>query len=215
MVLIAQRVLLDDVIAGLQRTRAVFHSEADVQHAFAVEVGRSVADLRVRLEVPFRGAGSTYLDVLVSDPETGESTAVEVKYFTARLDITDPLTQERFSLRSHGADDLLRLHFARDLARLEGWAGPQRSGIALLLTNASGLWSEPRGASPTRDRAFRIHEGRTLGGSLVWGDGDAEENDLQLNGRYTTSWRDYSDLTVPRGVFRWLAVDVPRTTSED
>lgn len=182
--LLADTVPLDRVIERLRATRSLFHSEADLQHSFAVAVSKLDDALRVRLEVPFRDGRSTYLDVLVTNPVTGLSTAVELKYSTARLEVTDPLADEQFRLRSHAADDLVRWGVVKDVERLERWASPQRDGVSLLLTDVRSLWSKPADES-TRDRAFRLHQGRRLSGDLVWGDGDDQPSDVLLAGSYT------------------------------
>ncbi|NAZ81727.1 hypothetical protein GTR02_07830 [Kineococcus sp. R8] len=207
MSVLAGRADLTEVVERLRAERSLFHSEADLQHAFAMMVARADPSLRIRLEVPFRDERSTYLDLLVSDAATGLSTAVELKYFTQRLQVDDPLTGEHFDLRSHAADDLVRLGVVRDVHRLEQWSGPRRNGISLLLSNARTLWATSADR-PTRDRAFRIHQGRQISGQLVWGDGDHEPNDVTLQGTYTADWQLYSDLPVPHGEFRWLAFEV-------
>lgn len=75
---------------------------------------------------------------------------------------------EAFDLRAHAATDLLRLHFVHDIVRLERF-GSAGSGLAVLLTNESGLWTQS--ARKSRDRDFHLHEGRQLSGALLWAEG--------------------------------------------
>ena len=81
---------LEDVMSALQATRPVFHSEADLQHAFGQVAHDLNAKLRVRLEVPMRPDGAipateprlrtSYLDLLCFTAQG--TTAIEFKYFT-------------------------------------------------------------------------------------------------------------------------------------
>lgn len=113
---------------------------------------------------------------------------------------------EAFDLRAHAATDLLRLHFVHDIVRLERF-GSAGSGLAVLLTNESGLWTQS--ARKSRDRDFHLHEGRQLSGALLWAEGTYAPNTRKLRGTYALSWQDYSSLDDQRGGhFRYLAVEV-------
>ncbi|WP_199737125.1 MULTISPECIES: hypothetical protein [Micromonospora] len=152
-----------------------------------------------------------YLDLLCDGPRG--RTAIEFKYFTARWDGVDPGTGEEFRLRSHAAADLARRNFVFDIARLERFcrSGPARTnGFAVLLTNDRGLWNPPLGDRPTRDREFRVHEGRRLTGTLRWGTDGRHflPNQRDLTGDYLLGWQDFTQLPGRNGQFRWLAVPV-------
>ena len=207
--LIAGAVDLDVVMQRLRGVRSVFHSEADFQHSFGQVLHSLDPSLNIRLEV--RQDDAEYLDLLCFGP-TGR-TAVEFKYKTASWDGTDPGTGEMFRLRAHAAEDLARRDFVFDIERLERFcraAPDETSGLAVMLTNVAGLWTPPASARQTRDREFRIHEGRTLTGVLRWGGGDYPANERQLAGSYRLEWRDYSEMSGRNGMFRWLAVTVSR-----
>ena len=106
--------------------------------------------------------------------------------------------------------DLARRDFVFDIARLEVFCAtvPNTNGFAILLTNDAALWSLPASSSVTRDREFRLHEGRTLSGTLQWADGTYPENARTLLGTYPIEWQLYSQLAGPGGDFRWLIVEV-------
>ncbi|MEV0003634.1 hypothetical protein AB0H28_15280 [Micromonospora sp. NPDC050980] len=193
--LIAGAVPVTSVMAELGAERSLFHSEADFQHAFAWTVRRLDGSIRVRLEV--RQEQNEHLDLLCHGP--GGRTAVEVKYFTARWNGVDPRTGEEYGLRHHAAADVLRHRFVADIERLERFrgAGPAgANGLAVLLTNDQGLWRAPVADRPTRDREFRLHEGRRLTGVLRWGlDGRYFlPNERHLSGDYRLDWRDFTRL---------------------
>lgn len=206
--LVAGAVELDEVMTHLVASRPVFHSEADLQFAFARAMFEIAPEVRVRLEVPQRPAPGQreYLDMLCLGAE-GATTAVEFKYFTRSWQ--GELRDEPYDLRAHAATDLARLHFLRDVERLERTRDSKGGdGLALMLTNESLLWDEPKPrVRVSNDSAFRIHGGRTLTGTLEWGN-SYEANRVDLRGSYTATWQDYSapDPVHPGGRFRWLAL---------
>ncbi|WP_329330063.1 hypothetical protein [Streptomyces mirabilis] len=206
---VAGRISLGDVIAQLGRHRPVFHSEADLQHSFARALWELSPDVHSRLEVPQRaGSKAEYLDLLCIGPSA--RTAIEFKYFTRRWTGTVGAPAEDYALKGHAAADLARLYFVRDIARLERFCRrPDQNGLAIMLTNDASLWTPP-GASrgQTRDREFRIHQGRELVGTLLWAEGAYKPNTCTLRGTYPLDWEPYSELDGAGGEFRYLAVSV-------
>ncbi|GHJ15891.1 hypothetical protein [Micromonospora sp. AKA38] len=206
---IAGSVDVDAAMKGLREARAVFHSEADFQHAFAWAVHRLDSAVQVRLEV--RQDAREYLDLLCFGPQG--RTAIEFKYFTARWEGVDPDTGEEFRLRTHAASDVARRDFVFDIVRLEQFCHASQvpmDGLALMLTNYRGLWEPPVRSRRTRDHEFRIHEGRRLTGTLRWGMEDDHHlpNQRELVGHYPLIWRDFARLDGRNGFLRWLPVPV-------
>ncbi|WP_427166197.1 hypothetical protein ACQF4J_18590 [Streptomyces sp. C1-1] len=215
---VAGRVSLGDVIAQLGRHRPVFHSEADLQHSFARALWELSPDVHSRLEVPQRAEGKAeYLDLLCIGPST--RTAIEFKYFTRRWTGTVGTPAEDYALKGHAAADLARLHFVRDIARLERFCRrSDQNGLAVMLTNDASLWTPPgAGRGRTRDQEFRIHQGRELTGTLLWAEGAYTANACTLRGTYPIDWVPYSELDGPGGEFRYLAVSVspPSDVADD
>lgn len=203
--LIAGEVPLERVMTALALKRPIFHSEADFQFSFAQAITALAPEMQCRLERPILNTdtGRTeYLDLLCSGAD-GE-TAIEFKYFTRGW--KGVIGGEVFDLRAHAATDLLRLHFVHDIVRLERF-GSASSGLAVLLTNEPGLWTQSTRKS--RDRDFHLHEGRQLSGALLWANGTYAPNTRELRGEYALNWQDYSSLDDQRGGrFRYLAVEV-------
>lgn len=117
MAVIAERALLNDVMAKLCHLRPVFHSEADLQHSFARVLWELASDVDSRLEVPQRVAGKTeYLDLLCLGPES--RTAIEFKYFTrswtGTIGLTGPST-DRASRTGAGRRPTLTIRVLRSL----------------------------------------------------------------------------------------------------
>ncbi|MFF2386587.1 hypothetical protein [Streptomyces sp. NPDC058108] len=215
--IIAERTSLDEVMAKLRRDRPVFHSEADLQHSFARVLVELAPDVQCRLEVPQRTADKTeHLDLLCLGPES--RTAIEFKYFTRGWMGKVGSPAEDYALKAHGANDLARLNFVRDIERLERFCRRRdQNGLALMLTNEASLWTAPGlGRRRTRDHDFRIHHGRELAETLLWAEGTYEPNTCNLRGVYPLEWEAYSEQGGAGGEFRYLAVFVgPSTTSAE
>lgn len=209
MPLIAGALDLDTVMAALSTRRPVFHSEADFQFAFAQAVAAADPNVQVRLEVRLAAERAEYVDLVCWTPQ--QRTLIEFKYATAGWQGADP-SGEQFNVRNHAAYDLARRYFAHDIHRLEQFTAgqPNTDGLAIMLSNEPGLW-EDRGRADSRDRNFRIHQGRTLTGDLVWGAGGTRY-DQPLSGTYQLAWHDYSTSKPGKGRFRWLAVPVGNST---
>ncbi|MEU6145877.1 hypothetical protein ABZ848_36735 [Streptomyces sp. NPDC047081] len=206
---IAGRVSPGEAMAQLAGHRQVFHSEADLQHSFARALWELSPDVHSRLEVPQRaGSKAEHLDLLCIGPST--RTAIEFKYFTRSWTGRAGTPAEDYALKGHAATDLARLHFVRDIARLEHFCRrPDQNGLAIMLTNDASLWTPPgAGRGQTRDREFRIHQGRELAGTLQWAEGAYKRNTCPLRGAYPLNWEPYSELGGAGGEFRYLAVPV-------
>jgi hypothetical protein len=115
---IAGEVPLVDVMAGLRHDRPVFHSEADLQHAFARVLWDMAPVVGARLEVRQHVSDrAERLDLLCVGPSL--RTAIEFKYRTRAWNgVVGPLG-ETYALGSHSATDLARLSFVSDVERLE------------------------------------------------------------------------------------------------
>lgn len=201
------------LLPSLARTRPVFHSEADFQLALAWEVQRGHPNWRVRLETrPYPGV---HLDLLVADPTSGMSVAVELKYLTDLWAGT--VAGESFALKRQAAQDVLGYDCVKDIARIERVVtdGIASSGVTIVLTNERTYWRAPGHGKPTNADAFRLHEGLVMSGSRAWGPqtgagtmGTSRKLPIRLAGSYALLWQPYSTLPGPRGDFKYLAVVV-------
>ncbi len=200
------------VMLALSRKRELFHSEADFQHSFAWELQRQFENAEIRLEVPFRSErGSEYLDVKVILPD--RVIAIELKYKTRKL--TLERNGEVFDLANHGAQDLGRYDFIKDICRLERFCRDEGSiGYAIILTNDSGYWNPSVRDNPV-DLEFRIHGNQVLSGDRAWGSGASDgtkknrESVLSLAGKYALNWENYSSVDDSgSGNFNYLSLQV-------
>lgn len=146
----------------------------------------------------------------------GERVAIELKYFTRRLE-TD-FAGERFELRDQSAQDLGRYDFLKDVQRLEALVdgGLADQGFPVVLTNDAGYQR-----APTRpdviDADFRLHGGRVVGGHLAWGASASagtmrsREAAINLSRSFELAWQRYSSLGSNRGEeFQYMLIAVTR-----
>ena len=207
---------INEILRALRRTRPIFHSEADFQHALAWEIHKQSPAYSVRLEYPLSPGQSEHLDILVSN--NNDLVAIELKYKTRLL--TTTLGDELFWLKDHSAQDCGRYDFLKDVQRLEEFISKHRdaAGYAIFLTNDSSYWKLPRNDS-TVDASFRIHEGRLVHGTLNWGPRASKgttkdrEEAIVIRGTYHLAWQDYYQVTTLSNMgnytkFGYLAVKV-------
>jgi hypothetical protein len=227
---------VERILAELSGERPVFHSEADFQFALALKMQQLYPQIAIRLErTEIVDNKRLRIDVLAH--QDGQTTLIELKYFTRRLRVQVNLAKdeyETYNILDQAAHDLCRYDSLKDIQRLEllverrTLKGHSAVGYAILLTNDSLFWEKPA-RDGVIDYAFRLHEGRTIAGgeALQWderaGDGTKKgrEEPITLRGDYTFRWRRYSNcLTHPRvkpfedeltryAEFRYLLVRVP------
>ena len=205
------------VMPCLSSEHPVFHSEADFQHSLAWQIHKNKEQdpiFDIVLEYPFENGRRKYLDVWIPSME-GVEVSIELKYRTRSLE----KLYKNFKLRDQGAQDVSRYDFINDISRLEEYVAadpqsPDKVGIAIFLTNDWLYWDPPRRRG-TVDTDFLIHEGRKIrgGNDLAWSGASAgtmkdREDAICLKQSYELVWREYSQLEVGRGRFRYLMVVV-------
>jgi hypothetical protein len=204
---------LPQLLEDLAKSRPLFHSEADFQHALAWRLHEQHPGFGIRLEYPLPIPDERmYVDIWAT---AGDMVlALELKYKTRRIRAT--ANGEAFDLTNQSAQDIGRYDTIKDICRLERLAGayPGLTAYVVLLTNDSAYWTTAR-TEKTVDAGFRLHEGRTLCGELKWstaagpGTKKAREDPLQVSGSYVVAWRDYSGVTARSyGRFRYLLVPI-------
>ncbi|RFU63083.1 hypothetical protein [Bacillus sp. V59.32b] len=205
------------ILTTLSNERPIFHSEADFQHALAWEIHKENTNNKLRLEYnPAIADRNMYLDIWVTYPN-GSRTVFELKYITKKISLQ--LNDEAFNLKNHGAPDLARYDFIKDIVRIETVCNSLAStnGYAIILTNEPALWKQTvlRDKIPN-DIEYRIHHGKILEGQLKWGVNTGQgtmksrETSLNLLGSYKLNWLPYSKVTDSNGgEFRMAIVEVP------
>lgn len=200
------------IIESLRAKRAIFHSEADFQFAFAWEIQMHYPSASVRLEYPPPDEPTKYIDIIV---RLGEDVyPIELKYKTKLFSAV--IGGEPYFLKSHDAQDTGQYDFIKDICRIEAFrehiAG-YREGYAIWLTNDPYYWNAPKNDTAGYV-AFSVHSGAVKEGTLVWGASmnagsiKTREKPLTLFGSYYIDWRDYSRVDAKNGVFMYAVVRV-------
>lgn len=207
---------LTEILAQLALRRPVFHSEADFQHALAWEIQSAFPHYDIRLEYnPQAFDSRTYIDIWIRT-NTGDNIAIELKYKTKNTKIK--IKEEVFELQNHGAPANNRFLVVKDVHRIDHVVKkvPRTTGYVIFLTNNQEYWQAWK-VKDTKDKAFRLQEGRILTGTLKWRDNTAISTinklgeSLSLNGEYSLIWENYVNFSRVRyGAFKFLMVKVQR-----
>jgi hypothetical protein len=212
---VAVCLIMVDIEWAMKQLDQIYHSEDHFKLSLAAELAQMYGDERVRLE--WNPAIQAQVDIGIR--REGVTIPVELKYKTSAATVEDDVFDESFELASQGAQSDAHYRIFRDIERIENIVSKQgRYGYFVLLTNDSNYWSEPSQSAEALHDAFRIHEGRTVEGTLEWRDirGWIEDNGMaepiELGGRYQMEWSDYSyrdEITVQENPeFRHLVVRV-------
>jgi hypothetical protein len=202
------------VIESLRTKRTVFHSEADLQFALAWHIQRLHPAAEVRLEYPSSLDTNKYIDILVR--LDGKAIPIELKYKTKKVSLS--VDGESFPLKNHVAHDTGCYDLVKDISRIESMAGTMEGcayGYVLWVTNDPYYWTGPK-SQKAGYVMFSVHEGAVKSGSMRWsehlGKGTirGREDALHLRGSYDIRWHEFSDLSVPNGLFKfvWLKCGV-------
>ena len=208
-------------LSELSQKRPIFYSEADFQHSLAWEL-HAEYEGKIRLEYPAQiySGKTSYIDIL--DTRNLEKVAIELKYKTKKTSSNIKYNGEEYPLTNQSAQNQARYDFIKDIERLERFVelNANAVGYAVFVTNDSSYWNKAR-STTTVDSNFRIHQGRTLTGSLKWcesakeGTTKGRTNPINLNGTYAIEWNDFSSFsqTPKNGVFRYVLIKVTSTTA--
>lgn len=200
---------IENTLRRLSKERPVFHSEADFQHALAWEIHRNDPSADLRLEINLPEIGNRAMADIFVRKDQGVY-ALELKYKTKLLNLS--VRGENFRLLNHGAQDIGRYDFVKDIWRLERFVNA--IGYAIFLTNDDNYWKQTKRPT-TADEMFRLHDQCRLQGSLQWGATTGKgimkgrERALDLKNLYPMKWGRYSDLPCegPR-IFKYILLCV-------
>lgn len=209
--------LRNDIEAWLHDNKELMFNERDLQvrvaawlqnsgHYDGVDMEYAVPkeELAVRGvqigETSFPWNNDLSIDVVVE--KGGKFAAVELKYATRPVDVKidrfgEPLTTDCLIVKEQAANDLIMYNYWKDVRRIEILADcypAVTGGVALIITNNTAYWKEPKANSGYR--AFSTFEGNTRHpGLLAWDRSMAESvisrhPDFELRGTYPCHWTD-------------------------
>lgn len=200
---------IHEILKELSKERPIFHNEKDFQFALGWKIQQEYPDINVRFEKRFEiEPKEIYVDLCL---DTGTQVIpIELKYKTIQV----KSKEDNFITKNHWAQDQARYDYVNDIARIENilQTNSQNQGFALLLTNYPAYWKQ--GRECTKDEQFRIHEDKVLYGNLDWkkdtskGTKGGRIEKIKLKGSYEVKWKDYSNLKVENGNFRYLLTEI-------
>jgi hypothetical protein len=198
--------LIDEVLKSLSEKRPVFRSEKDFQEALCNEI-------RLAGNHSEKGKNIHGTKVDLYWEEKGQEVVVQLRHKMKKLSVV--VNGERFELKNHGAQDLGRYDFVKDLRGIERICqdNPSRVGYVLLLTNEHLYWQPPM-KNKSVDEEFLLFNGNHISGVCEWkkeasyGTTNGREEPLLLRGEYLMTWRNYSTFPAQNSEFRYLLVSV-------
>lgn len=202
---------IQKVLQDLFKDRPIFHSEADFQFALAWKIKEFYSGAKIRLEMRSDNFDKKeYIDILVE--LDNKKYPIELKYKTKGLNME--WETEKFNLSNHGAQDIGRYDFIKDVVRIENFIKDDSIGYAILLTNDSYYWKATPRAEKAGYAQFRLDEKREeLKGFLDWGDNISEgtkkgrEDVLKLKHKYNLKWEDIKNKEI-KDLFRYLLLEI-------
>ena len=148
---------LIDILGTLKESRPVFHSEDDFKLALVQIISAEHKKYKIRLERPINikmldKKGSVMepavrapIDIVIID-EMGNYIPIELKYKTkkTKIESTGILNDDKYELANHGASDIGRVSFRKDIYRIERFLESNsencKVGFVIILTNEKEYW---------------------------------------------------------------------------
>ncbi len=201
------------------RLNTAFCSEADFQFTLAWEIKEVLGKgYEVMLEYPEQKKDekdqkdktkTVYYDICVAKDKgkkTEESYLIELKYRTKE----DTITRHGhdFSLKNQGAQNLGRVHFIQDIARLEKQNVVNGKCYCIMLTNDDAYSKESK-RKKTKDKEFRLHKEISAGTKRY---GDDSNGTVKIENTYPVEWKDYKltkENPKQQYPFQYLLLEIP------
>ena len=206
---------LHQILRSLSEKRRLFHSEADFQFALAWEVKSFHPACEIRLEIPVKtdqDEQKKRIDIVVRDAK--KIFPIELKYLKKTLH--GAFGGETYDLAT-GVHDMDMHDCLKDIARLEALRERLAgfcAGYAVWLTNDNAYWNADYNASYYKE--FHAPDGTEKSGMLRFS-GDTYitgqkgyKSPVVLQEKYRILWRDYSDLDIKNGVFKYAVITVEK-----
>ena len=201
------------VMDTLREKKKIFRDESDFKQELSDIIQDIYDDVRVHKEYPANFNTKKNIDIVVKI--NNEYYPIEVKY--KRKTYKGIVDNIEYSLPSDNAQTENSYHIVKDIERIEKFRDNEpmfNTGYTLFLTNDLSYMKEPRETS--QYKAFSVHQGNTLNGTLNWTEGSSKLEDKKfnspiiLNGTYTMKWKEYSNLDSDNGTFMYLINEINR-----
>jgi hypothetical protein len=158
----------ENSILKLQENRKIFHSEDDLKLSLGFMIKKLYPEFEIRLEKPtlinmidIHGKKSVVrapIDILVYD-KNGKTIPIELKYKTKKLETE--YNEESYNLTNHGATDIGRYSFRKDIYRIEQFLSTEKNsdvGFVFILTNENNYYNNNLNLKENFDKNFSCHQ---------------------------------------------------------
>ena len=195
------------ILNKLKDKRKIFNSESDFQFSLAWEIKEFYKNADIRLEYCYDFRKNIRIDIVVK---------LDTKIYPIELKYKTKLYRKYFGdewyyLKNHGAQDLGRYDYLKDIQRMELFSNEIHNfekGFTIILTNDNSYWKKNK--KGTVDEQFYLNENIIKTGLLKWGEHSSEgtkknrEKPIELNGKYKINWNDYSVINDNSGgIFKY------------
>jgi len=160
------------LIELLKVKRKVFHSEDDLKLSFGMEILSNYTDCQVRLERPiniemidwnnFTLTARAPIDVVIIE-KSGNLIPIELKYKTKKTKLESG--GENYELTEHGAVDVGRYSFRKDIFRIEQYLESHpnsKTGYVLILTNDNAYFETDVSKKDNFDKFLSFHDNAVI-----------------------------------------------------
>jgi hypothetical protein len=160
------------LIELLQNNRKVFHSEDDLKLSFGMEILNNCSACQVRLERPVNIemvdwnsetlTARAPIDIVIIE-KNGNLIPIELKYKTKKTEFEHD--DEIYRLTEHGAVDIGRYSFRKDIFRIEHYLSSQPNseiGYVLILTNDKAYFDTDVLKKDNYDKFLSFHDGAMI-----------------------------------------------------
>ncbi|MDD4624383.1 MAG: hypothetical protein PHX40_03330 [Bacilli bacterium] len=203
---------IDKILNNLSISRKILSSEADFQFALAWEIQKEYPDVEIRMEYcPYEIDKNMHIDILVI--KDGLWIPIELKYKTKGGEIE--VSDEKYYLKNHGAQDLGRYDFLKDVARIEHLKSNAikfKEGYAIFLTNDNSYLS--KASNEAMYKNFSLENGIIKNGLLSWNERTSKgtikgrEKSINIIDFYRFNWKVFSEIKDSNMTFKYLCVRI-------
>jgi hypothetical protein len=166
------KVDITSILDSLRNRRKIFHSEDDMKLSFGMEILNNYPECQVRLERPVdiemfnwnneKTIARAPIDVVILD-KNGDIIPIELKYKTKSTELE--FEGEKYRLTDHGAVDIGRYSFRKDIYRIEQYIlshTNSKTGYVLILTNDNAYFDKDVSNKENFDKYLSFHDGAVI-----------------------------------------------------
>lgn len=166
----------------------------------------------IRLKYCLNLEKKIYIDIVVNYND--KIYPIELKYKTKNVSVFDK--GEHFNLKNHGAQDLGKYDFVKDISCIEDFSlvfSNFDKGYVIWLTNDKNYWQATKNTNSFYNQ-FSAHDGNVKHGNLMWmgnpglGTIKGRESSIDFKGEYEIAWKPYNSYGAQQTEFKYSLIQV-------